>query len=147
MRITTGLVLSLLGVCAAAQAGQPPALACNPKALTRAARPRYQEISRRLREAVRDREKLPNGYALSLDGKAISLTEAAEWMSLDPLLPVSNTWAGSRLRSTRLGFDANGTFRSEAYANARRNHSISFPRPRVAAGSRSAGTEAPYDRF
>jgi hypothetical protein len=85
MRITTGLVLSLLGVCAAAQAGQPPALACNPKALTRAARPRYQEISRRLREAVRDREKLPNGYALSLDGKAISLTEAAEWMSLERL--------------------------------------------------------------
>ena len=85
MRITTGLVFSLLAICAAAQSDQPPALACNPKAITAATRPRYEELSRRLREAVRNRRELPNGYVLSLDEKAISLTEAAEWMSLERL--------------------------------------------------------------
>ena len=85
MRITTGLVLSLLGICAAAQVDQPPALACNPKAITAATRPRYEELSKRLREAVRGRREITSGYALSLDGKAISLTEAAEWMTLERL--------------------------------------------------------------
>ena len=73
------------GICAAAQAGGSPVFACNLKAIGVAERPRHNDLSRRLRSAVRDRSELSDGYALKLDGKTISLPEVAEWIAMERL--------------------------------------------------------------
>jgi hypothetical protein len=62
-----------------------PAFACNPKAIRAADRPRYNELVKRIHAAVRERHELANGYELKLDGKAITLPEAAEWISMERL--------------------------------------------------------------
>jgi hypothetical protein len=73
------------GICAAAQEGGSPVFACNLKAIGAAERPRYNDLSRRLRSAVRDWSELPDGHALKLDGKTISLPEVAEWIAMERL--------------------------------------------------------------
>jgi hypothetical protein len=60
-------------------------LACNPKAIAATDRPRYNELMTRLRNAVRNRREVPDGYAYQLESKAIALTEVAEWITLERL--------------------------------------------------------------
>jgi hypothetical protein len=79
-----GLLLCA-GVCAAAQDGAPPVIACNLKAISAAERPRYNHLMKRLRLAVRYRSELRDGYSFDLNGKAISLIEAAEWIGMERL--------------------------------------------------------------
>ena len=62
-----------------------PVLACNLKAISAADRPRYTELVKRLRAAMRDRTEIPNGYAFKLDSKAVTLLETAEWISMERL--------------------------------------------------------------
>ena len=62
-----------------------PVIACNLEALDTAARSRYKDLVKRLRDAILDRSELPNGYAFRLEGIAITLPEVAEWMSMERL--------------------------------------------------------------
>jgi len=68
-----------------AQSDRAPRLACNLNAIAPAARPRYHDLSQRLREAVRDQRELADGYLFLLDGGTISLTESAEWIGFERL--------------------------------------------------------------
>lgn len=77
------IALFCFGVTAAAQNQNSPVLACNLKALGAAERPRYDALMKRVRAAVRELRELRTGYALSLDEKAISLVEVAEWMAME----------------------------------------------------------------
>jgi hypothetical protein len=77
--------LLCLGVCAAQDRTAPPVFACNLKAISTTERPRYNDLVKRLQSATRDRRELPDGYAFKLDGKAISLPEVAEWISMERL--------------------------------------------------------------
>ena len=65
--------------------GAPVTIACNLKAIGSKERPRYNDLMKRLRAAVRNRKELPNGYAHQLEQKAITLPEVAEWMSMERL--------------------------------------------------------------
>jgi hypothetical protein len=86
MRISTALCLSLLCICAAGADSPPPAkLACNLKAIGAAERPRYNELVKRLRSAVKERREIPTGYVFRLDSASISLPEAADWIRLERL--------------------------------------------------------------
>lgn len=76
--------LLCIAVCAA-QDDTTPVFACNLKAISAAERPRYNDLMKRLRSAVRDRSELPDGYAFKLDSKTISLPEVAEWISMERL--------------------------------------------------------------
>ena len=83
MTLATLLCLSLVcvGVCAAADVP----LACNLKAISTSERPRYNDLVKRLRVAVQDRNELTDGYAYKLDTKKISLPEVAEWITMERL--------------------------------------------------------------
>ena len=85
MTTTTALFAFLLcvGMCAAAQNDLAPVFACNLKAFSAADRPRYNELVKRVRAAMRDRSEVSNGYAFKLDSKAVTLPEAAEWISME----------------------------------------------------------------
>ncbi len=72
-------------MCVSAQGDARPAFACNLKAITAAERPRYKELVRRVRAAMRDRREISDGYAFKLDSKAVTLPEAAEWISMEHL--------------------------------------------------------------
>ena len=48
-------------------------------------RPRYSDLSERVTAAIRVRAETANGYTFTLDGNAVSLTEAAEWISFERL--------------------------------------------------------------
>lgn len=85
MMIATMCVsLLCIGICAA-QDRPKPVFACNLKAISETERPRYHDLTKRLRSAARGRSELANGYAFELDGKAISLPEAAEWIGMERL--------------------------------------------------------------
>jgi hypothetical protein len=60
-------------------------IACNLKTIGSKERPRYNDLMKRLRAAMRSRKELRDGYAYELGQKAITLAEAAEWMSLERL--------------------------------------------------------------
>jgi len=60
-------------------------LACNPKAIAATDRPRYNELMRQLRSAIRNRHEVPDGYAYQLGSDAIALTEVAEWITYERL--------------------------------------------------------------
>ena len=83
MTRATLLCISLVcvGVCAAADVP----LACNLKAISAAERPRYNDLVKRLRVAVTDRNELTDGYAYKLDAKKITLPEVAEWITMERL--------------------------------------------------------------
>ena len=72
-------------MCAPAQDAKTPVVACNLKAISATERPRYNELMKRLRTAVRERSELPDGYDFRLDGNAITLREVADWISLERL--------------------------------------------------------------
>jgi hypothetical protein len=78
-------VVLCVSVCAAAQDRNPTVLACNLKAISVADRPRYNNLMKQLRNAIQYRSELSNGYAFKLDGKAISLPDVAEWISMERL--------------------------------------------------------------
>jgi hypothetical protein len=86
MTIPTILCASLLcAVCAVAKDSTPLVIACNSKAISAAERPRYNDLMKRLRLAIRDRSEIRDGYAFKLNGKAISLPEVADWISMERL--------------------------------------------------------------
>jgi hypothetical protein len=86
MTIATGLRASLFWcMSAATQKDASTVFACNPKAISAVERPRYNELVKRLREAMRDRREIFNGYAFKLDSKTITLPEAAEWINMERL--------------------------------------------------------------
>ena len=87
MMTATALCASLLcvGMCTAAQKDSTPVFACNLKAITAADRPRYHELVKRIRLALRDRSEVANGYTFKLDSKAVTLPETAEWISMERL--------------------------------------------------------------
>src|SRR6266404_4341002 len=82
MTLATLLCLTLVyvGVCAA-----DVPLACNLKAISAAERPRYNDLVKRLRVSVQDRNELTDGYAYKLDTKKITLPEVAEWITMERL--------------------------------------------------------------
>jgi hypothetical protein len=99
MTIAIALRASLLCVCAAAQKKDPSMVfACNLKAISAAERPRYNELVKRVRDAMRDRTETSNGYAFKLDSKRITLLEAAEWIGMEwlccPFLTLQLSAAG-----------------------------------------------------
>lgn len=63
---------------AAAQKDAAPVFACNLKAISAADRPRYNDLVKRVRSAIRDRTEISNGYVFKLDSKVVTLPEAAE---------------------------------------------------------------------
>ena len=72
-------------VCAAARKRAPTVLACNLNEISAAERPRYSELVKRVRAAMRDRTEMRDGYAFKLDRKTITLPEAAEWIATERL--------------------------------------------------------------
>ena len=60
-------------------------IACNLNAMSKAERPRYADLTKRLRASVKDRSELPDGYSYKLDGSAIPLSQVGEWISLERL--------------------------------------------------------------
>ena len=102
MTIATALRASLFCVCVSAAAQKDPStvFACNLKAISATERPRYIELVKRVREAMRDRTEISNGYAFKLDSKTITLPEAAEWISMErlccPFLTLQLSAAGNQ---------------------------------------------------
>src|SRR5258708_7773408 len=86
MMIATVLCATLLaiGICSAQTGPQPP-FACNLKAIPAAERPHYNDLTKRLRAAVRKRSELPDGYSFQLNDKSMSLADAAAWIALERL--------------------------------------------------------------
>jgi hypothetical protein len=87
MTTATVLLTSLLcvGMCAAADKEAKPVFACNLKAISAAERPRYNELVKRIRGAIRNRSEISEGYAFKLDSKSVTLPEAAEWIVMERL--------------------------------------------------------------
>ena len=87
MTIASVLCAALLcvGICAGDQKGNSSVFACNLKAIGAAVRPRYNDLTSRLRTAIRDRTELPDGFKFRLNGSTISLPEIAEWMTMERL--------------------------------------------------------------
>src|SRR5579884_1832381 len=87
MTTATALLVPLLcvGMCAAADKDAKPVFACNLKAISAAERPRYSELVKRIRAAIRTRSEIADGYAFKLDNKSVTLPEAAEWIGMERL--------------------------------------------------------------
>jgi hypothetical protein len=87
MTIATAVFAYALFGCvfASAQDSSTPALACNLKAIAAAERPRYDELMKHLRASVSKRVENADGYAFNLNGRAISLRDVAEWISMERL--------------------------------------------------------------
>jgi|SRR5665213_1942333 len=64
---------------------EKPIFACDLLAISTAERPRYKQLVQRVREAMHQREEIPDGYTFRLDGVAVTLTETAEWMNMERL--------------------------------------------------------------
>ena len=78
------ILTSMLGACLMAQSNKPtPVLACNMKAISSAERSRYNELTKKIKSAVRHQRELAEGYAWELDGKTASMPEVAEWMTME----------------------------------------------------------------
>ncbi len=78
--------------------------ACNLKAIRAEDRPRYNELVKRIRAAIRNRSEIANGYAFSLDSKTVTLPEAAEWIGMErlccPFLTLQLSVAGNQTNWT-----------------------------------------------
>jgi hypothetical protein len=77
-----------------------PAFACNLKAISAAERPRYNDLVKRIRTAIRSRREIANGYVFKVDSKTVALPEAAEWVSMErlccPFLTLQLTASGNQ---------------------------------------------------
>jgi hypothetical protein len=73
-------------------------------AISAADRPRYSELVKQVREAIRERIEVSDGYAFQLDGDALTLPEAAEWFSMErkccPFLTLQLSVSGSQTHWT-----------------------------------------------
>ena len=87
MTIATAVCVSILyvSVCAGAQDSAAPVIACNLNAIGAAERPRYINLMKRLRAAVRARTELSDGFSYKLDESAITRKEIAEWIAMERL--------------------------------------------------------------
>lgn len=88
-------------MCAAAdEKHHPSVFACNLKAISAAERPRYNDLVKRIRTAIRSRREIANGYVFKVDSKALTLPEAAEWVSMErlccPFLTLQLTASGNQ---------------------------------------------------
>lgn len=83
LAIALALPLACVAVCGAFQTNPP--LACNLKAISAADRPRYADLTKRLRAAVTSQSELPDGYLYALDTKKATLPEVAEWITMERL--------------------------------------------------------------
>src|SRR3954452_18464568 len=63
----------------------PAKLACDLSAIGAADRPRYSDLVKRVRAAIRERAEISDGYVFKLDSQAIGLLELAEWISMERL--------------------------------------------------------------
>lgn len=70
---------------AAAQNESAPVFTCNPKAIAAEDRPRYHQLVKQIRLAIRERIEIADGYTFKLDSKAITLPATAEWMGMERL--------------------------------------------------------------
>jgi hypothetical protein len=99
---TAAFYASLVSGCAsaAAQKNASTALVCNLKAISAVERPRYNQLVKRVREAIRDRTEISNGYAFKLDSKTITFPAAAEWIDMErlccPFLTLQLSAAGNQ---------------------------------------------------
>jgi hypothetical protein len=101
MIITTVLCFSLLCAGTALAQSQPgPVIACNLRAIAATDRPRYNDLTKRLKSAVRDRHELTDGYVYKLAGNALTIPEVAEWMGMEcrccPFLKLQLSTSGSQ---------------------------------------------------
>ena len=48
-------------------------------------RPRYNDLTKRLRLAIRNRSEIRDGYIFKLDGQVLSLPQVADWISMERL--------------------------------------------------------------
>jgi hypothetical protein len=87
MTIPTILCFPLFCIAsiAVAQGSTRPVIACNTKAISAAERPRYNDLMRRLRLAIRNRSEIRDGYTFRLDGQTLSLPKVADWISMERL--------------------------------------------------------------
>ena len=84
MTLTKTILASLLCACAMAQSNPAtPVLACNMKAIGSTERIRYNVLLQQIKTAVKQQRELADGYAWEVDGKTISLPEAAEWVAME----------------------------------------------------------------
>ena len=81
VRKTILFLLLLAGFPATACAAEP--LACNLGSLGRAERERQHVLSGKLERAAIRREELETGYAIVLDPAKLSISQLAEWVSLE----------------------------------------------------------------
>jgi hypothetical protein len=105
MTTATVLLTSLLcvGMCAAADNDTKPVFACNLKAISAAERPRYNELVKRIRGAIRNRSEISEGYAFKLDSKTVTLPEAAEWIVMERLCCPSSRFSFRRQAIRQIG--------------------------------------------
>jgi hypothetical protein len=101
MNITTVACACLLCAAGAMSQNNPgPVIACDLKAIPAADRPRYNDLIKRVRSAVRDRSELTCGYAYKLAGNLITLSEVAEWIAMErrccPFLQLQLAVSGSQ---------------------------------------------------
>ena len=102
MTISTAFGPLLFIICAGMTLAQEgaPLFACNLKAISAAERPRYSQLVKRVREAVRERTEIENGYRFKIAAEAITLPELAEWMGMErlccPFLTLQLTVTGSQ---------------------------------------------------
>src|ERR1051326_7216130 len=82
MTMKTALA-SLLCACAIAQSTHPAVLACIINASSSSERSRFDVLLKKLKASVKQQRELKDGYAWELDGKGISLPEAAEWVTME----------------------------------------------------------------
>ena len=54
-------------------------------AISAAERPRYNDLMRRLRLAIRNRNEIRDGFTFRLDGQTLSWPEVADWISMERL--------------------------------------------------------------
>jgi hypothetical protein len=115
-------------MCAAAdEKAAAPVFACNLKAISAAERPRYNDLVKRIRMAIRDRSEIANGYAFKLDSKQDCHVAQRRRMGQHgtPLLPVSYASARGIRQSGRLASDAHRPRRREAVDTDRISYALS----------------------
>ena len=56
---------------------------CNTKALNKAERERYNQLTTRLAQARIETKELPDGYAFRLESEEVALSDVAEWISAE----------------------------------------------------------------
>lgn len=78
-------VMFSVGMCSASSRDKKPVFACNLKAISAAERPRYNELVKRVRAAIRKPSETAEGFTFKLDSNAVTLPEAAEWITMERL--------------------------------------------------------------